>query len=140
MTIEEAKDLTTLIMDELMGTLQTHKHWINRSATTSQEKSFKDQENSRGRGRGRNGSGRGLRRRGDGRNGQRIAGAESLGRASNQEGASTSQNNSRGDKKNYNSNKSNVECYYCHISMGIIQVNAGRNRVISQSRMLMWLM
>ena len=26
------------------------------------------------------------------------------------------------------------------ISMGIMQVNAGRNRVINQSRMLMWLM
>ena len=29
MTIEEAKDLTRLTMDELMGTLQTHEHWVN---------------------------------------------------------------------------------------------------------------
>ena len=64
MTIEEAKYLTTLNMDELMRTLQTHKQQINRSATTSQEQSFKAQENSKGRGRGRNGSYRGQRSRG----------------------------------------------------------------------------
>ena len=114
MTIEEEKDLTTLTMDELMGTLQTHEHQINKSATTSQEQSFKAQENSRGWGRGRNRSGRSSRSRGCGRNGQRNSSAKSLGRASSQEGASTSQKNSRGGKKNYNSNKSNVECYYCH--------------------------
>ena len=46
MTIEEAKDLMTLTMDELMGTLQTHEHQINRSTKNSQEKSFSAQENS----------------------------------------------------------------------------------------------
>ena len=79
MTIEKAKDLTTLTMDELIGTLQTHKHKINISTTTSREKSFKAQENSRGRGRGRNGSGRGSRSRDHGRNGQRNVGVESSG-------------------------------------------------------------
>ena len=79
MTIEKAKDLTTLTMDELMGTRQTHEHRINRSVTTSQEKSFKAQENSRGNVRGRNGSSRGSRSRGHGRNGQRNASAERLG-------------------------------------------------------------
>ena len=74
MAIEEVKVLTTLTMDELMGTLQTNEHQINRSTTTFQEQSFKAQENSRGRGRG-NGSGRGSRSRGYGRNGQRNAGA-----------------------------------------------------------------
>ena len=83
MTIDEKKDLTTLTMDGLMGTLQNHEHWIKKLATTSQEYSFKAQENSRGRGRGRNGSIRGSRSRGHGRNGRRNAGAESLGQASN---------------------------------------------------------
>ena len=79
MTIEEAKDLTTLTMDELMGTLQTHEHQINRSTNASHEQSFKAQENSRGRGRGINGSDRGSRRRGHGRNGQMNTGTKSSG-------------------------------------------------------------
>ena len=41
MTIEEEKDITTLTMDELMGTLQTHEHQINTLETSSQEKYFK---------------------------------------------------------------------------------------------------
>ena len=77
MTIEKEKYLTTLTMDELMGTLQTHEHEINKSATTSQEQSFKAQENSRVRGRRRNGSSRGSRSRGRGRNGPKNVGAES---------------------------------------------------------------
>ena len=66
MTIEEeAKDLTVLTMDELMGILQTHEHSINRSTTSSsQEQAFKAQSNPRGRGRGRNDSGRNSRGRG----------------------------------------------------------------------------
>ena len=112
MTIEEAKDLTILTMDELMGILRTHEHRINRStASSSQEKIFKAKSNSRGKGRGRNGSCKNSRDRGHGNGGQRNVAAESSERA---DGASISQNTSKGGKKNYNSNKSNVECYYCH--------------------------
>ena len=50
MTIEEAKDLIVLTMDELIGILQTHEHRINRSTTSSsQEKAFKAYSNPRGR-------------------------------------------------------------------------------------------
>ena len=65
MTIKEAKDLTTLTMDELMGILQTHEHKINRFTISSfQEKALKAQSNPRGRGRGRNGLSRNSRGRG----------------------------------------------------------------------------
>ena len=112
MTIEDVKDLTILTMDELMGILQTHEHRINRSTTSSsQEQAFKAQSNSRGRGRGRKGSSINSRGRDQGNGGQRNATVESSGRA---DGARSSQNTSRIGKKNYNSNKSNVECYYGH--------------------------
>lgn len=113
MTIEEENDLTNLTMDELMGILQTHEHQINRS-TSSQEQAFKAQANERGRGRGRNGSGRGSRGRGCGNPRQINARGESSGRVGNQDKAKRSQNISRGGKKNYSSNKRNVECYYYH--------------------------
>ena len=112
MTIEEVKELTTLTINELMGTLQTNEHQINRSEITSREQSFTAHKNSRGRGRGRNGLGRGSRSHR--RNGQRNVGAESSGRVSNQGRLSTSKNSSREGKKNYNSNKNNIEWYYYH--------------------------
>jgi hypothetical protein len=40
MTIEEAKDLTTLTMDESMGILQTHEHQINRLIASYQKQYF----------------------------------------------------------------------------------------------------
>ena len=64
MTIEEENDVTTLTMDELMRTLQTHEHQTNRLVTSSQEQSFKDEKNSRGKGKRKNDSGRGSRSRG----------------------------------------------------------------------------
>ena len=114
MTIKEAKDLTTLKMDELMGTLQTHEHQIKKSNTSSQGKYFKAQVNSRDKGKGRNSSSWGLRSRVHWKNGQWNPSVEILGRSSNQEGESSSQNNYTGGKKNYNTNKRNVECYYYH--------------------------
>ena len=90
MTIGEAKDLFVFIMDELMGTLETDEHRINRSApSSSQEQAFKAQSNPRGRGRRRNGSGRNSRCRGRGNGGQRNVVAESSGRA---DGTSSSKN------------------------------------------------
>ena len=109
MTIEEAKDLTVLRMDELMGTLQTQEHRITRSAySSSHVQALKTKSSLRGRGRGRNFLGRNSRGRGQANGGQRNAAAESSRRANR---ASSSQNTSREGKKNYNSNRSNVECY-----------------------------
>ena len=44
MTIEEAKYLSTLTMDELMGTLQTHEHRINRSTSSSTQEQKAQEE------------------------------------------------------------------------------------------------
>ena len=137
MTIEEAKDLTTLTMDELMGTLQTHEHWINRS-TTSQEQTFKAQENSRGRGRGRNGSGRGSRSRGHERNGQTNIGVESSGRESNKREQAPLKTTLEEVRRITTPIRVMLNATIV-ISMGIMQVNAG-NRVISQRKMIIWLM
>ncbi|XP_059075217.1 uncharacterized protein LOC131875188 [Cryptomeria japonica] len=62
--IEESKDLSQLSVDELMGSLLTHKSRLNRNNNTSFENAFRAQgssgggrerSNSRGRGRGRGG-------------------------------------------------------------------------------------
>lgn len=52
-SIEEAKDLSILTVNEFMGSLQTHEKHLNRSTTYSQEKVFKPQSNARGMGRGK---------------------------------------------------------------------------------------
>ncbi|XP_057848106.2 uncharacterized protein LOC131058126 [Cryptomeria japonica] len=108
--IEEAKDLSILTVDELMVSLQTHEQCLNRSSTSSQEQAFKAQDNTRDRGRGRNG-GRSSRGRGCGNE-------DGFGQANSQEGVSNSQNNSKQGKKNSSSNQryetSNVECFNYH--------------------------
>ena len=140
-TIEEAKDLTTFRMDELMGILQTHEHKINRSkASSSQEKAFEAQSNPRGRGRGS---------------------LEEMAQVETPK-VEAKEMEDRGmlQQKAYVQYMEQVALRILPeevrktitqirvmqnattiISLGIIQVNAKRNRVISQGRMqMMWLM
>ena len=139
MFIDEAKDITTLTMDELMGTLQTHGHQINISTTTFQEQSFKAQENSRGRGEEEM----------DLIEAQEAEVMEGMVKGmlvqKSQEEKAT--------KRNKAPLKTTLEEVRriitptramfnatIFISMGIMQVNSRRTKVISQRKMLMWLM
>jgi hypothetical protein len=57
-TIEESKDLSTLTVEELMGSLLTHENRFSRN-TESLENAFQSQASiSRGRGRGNRSRGR----------------------------------------------------------------------------------
>ena len=92
--------VVAVTMDELMGTVQTLKHQINRLVTSFQEQVFQAQSNKWGRGIGRNFTSRVSRGWAHEKYEQRNTRGESLGWAGNQEGARKSQNNSRGGNKN----------------------------------------
>jgi hypothetical protein len=99
--IEEAKDLSTLSIDELTGSLLSFESRLNRNEESSHENAFKAHvsfSRGRGRGRGRGGS------RGRGRSG-RSNGNGDQDHHHNHEGGNC-------DKKR--SDKSNIQCYYCN--------------------------
>ncbi|GAU33416.1 hypothetical protein TSUD_21090 [Trifolium subterraneum] len=106
--IEESKDLSTLSVEELAGSLEAHEqHKMKKKEEAAEEahqtkESIKDEnvlfsQNFRGRGRGRGGHDRG-------------------GRGSNFKRGQSSQQNCRGrgrGKRSGRSNQSNFECYKC---------------------------
>jgi len=111
--IEELKDLATLTVDELAGSLEAHeqrkkkkkektlKQALQTKASIKDEKVLYHQSSrNRGRGRGRRGNGRG--------------GKGNSHEGYNKEKEKSSQPNWRGRGKGNQSNYSNIECYKCH--------------------------
>jgi uncharacterized membrane protein YgcG len=126
--IEESKDMTTYSFDELMGSLLSHEHRINKSEEKGDEQVLYMQNTSpRGRGRSR---GRGSFGRGQGRSGSprgRGGGSSRGGNTSLSESGSAEEEMKK--VKYFNCNKwghyrsdctgppkSTVRCYYCNRS------------------------
>lgn len=104
MTIEEAKDLASLTINELMGSLLSHEAKIDKNKDSTLETAFKSQVSiSRERGRGRS------RSRGRGR-GRRYGGQRD-GREENEHETGS---NFRNFSNNQRFDKSKVRCYYCN--------------------------
>jgi len=106
--IEDTKDLSQCLVDEIHASLVSHEHRLNRKSNTLLERAFKAQVSTgQGRGRGRSNT------RGRGRSphkGGRGSPSSSSGRGNNQNPSQgPSQNQAQGQRYN----KSQVQCHYC---------------------------
>jgi hypothetical protein len=104
--IEETKNLSQFLVDELYASLISHEHRLKRSVDTSLEHAFKTQPSvSQRKGRGKS--------RGRGRNsyrGGRYSPSSSSGRGNNQ---GSSQNPSQNQSQGQRYDKFQVQCHYC---------------------------
>eukprot|EP00253_Pinus_taeda_P017123 PITA_17123 len=110
--IEETKDLSQFLVDELDASLVSHEHTLNRAKSSSSDHAFKTQVSfGQGRGRGRSYA------RGRGRSphiGGRSNPSSSSGRGNNQKPSQgPSQNQAQGQRYD----KSQVKCHYsCNVA------------------------
>jgi len=113
-TIEETKDLTNFLVDELHASLITHEQRLSRNENSSLKHAFKTQMFfGRGKGQGRgNKRGRGRSQNRGGRNSP--TNAQERGTDPNQnQGQGSNQQSGQHHAQGQRYDKSNVQCHYC---------------------------
>lgn len=121
--IEESKDLSTLSLHELIGSLEAHEKRINRSTEQSVEQAFQSKVNSKEKEdkqkggqfqKSQNGRNKNFGRRNSNKGGNSFNNQQQGSSPNHQEGSNSSNNQQGSSNSNNQNGRSSIQCYICN--------------------------
>ncbi|VVA20943.1 Hypothetical predicted protein, partial [Prunus dulcis] len=121
--IEESKDLSTLSLHELIGSLEAHEKRINRSTEQSVEQAFQSKVNSKEKEdkqkggqfqKSQNGRNKNFGRRNYNKGGNSFNNQQQGSSLNHQEGSNSSNNQQGSSNSNNQNGRSSIQCYVCN--------------------------